>query len=83
MVCIVAVDNGWGMERSAHRFKGIDPERHQGTDISAVVRYDLIAAAMGCHGEHVTDHGRTEARARAGDRLGRGRRWCTSRSTPS
>ena len=34
-------------------FKGIDPERQQGTDISEVVRYDQIAAAMGCHGEHV------------------------------
>ena len=53
VVCIVAVDNGWGMERSAHRFKGIDPERQQGTDISEVVRYDQIAAAIGCHGEHV------------------------------
>ncbi len=54
VVCIVAVDNGWGMERSAHNFKGITPERRQGTEISAAVRYDQIAAAMGCHGEHVS-----------------------------
>lgn len=53
VVCIVAVDHGWGMERSAHNFKGITVDRRQGTDISPAVRYDLIAAAMGCHGEHV------------------------------
>jgi acetolactate synthase-1/2/3 large subunit len=53
VVCVVAVDSGWGMERSAHNFKGISPERRQGTDISRGVRYDLIATAMGCHGEYV------------------------------
>jgi acetolactate synthase-1/2/3 large subunit len=53
VVCIVAVDGGWGMERSAHRLKGIEPDRFQGTDIGAV-RYDLMAEAMGCHGELVT-----------------------------
>jgi acetolactate synthase I/II/III large subunit len=53
VVCIVAVDGGWGMERSAHRLKGIEPDRFQGTDIGEV-RYDLMAEAMGCHGELVT-----------------------------
>jgi acetolactate synthase-1/2/3 large subunit len=53
VVCIVAVDAGWGMERSAHRFAGVAPERAQGTDISPAVRYDRIAEAMGCHGEYV------------------------------
>lgn len=53
VVCIVAVDGGWGMERSAHRLKGIEPSRYQGTDISPQVRYDLIAQAVGCHGELV------------------------------
>ena len=42
------------MERSAHRAKGIAPDRFQGTDLSDVTRYDLMAAAIGCHGEHVT-----------------------------
>jgi len=55
IVCVVAVDNGWGMERSAHRMKGVAPERSQGTEIMPGVRYDLIAAAMGCHGEHVAE----------------------------
>lgn len=54
VVCIVAVDNGWGMERSAHNMKGIAAERRQGTEISPAVRYDLIATAIGCHGEHVS-----------------------------
>jgi acetolactate synthase-1/2/3 large subunit len=55
IVCVVAVDNGWGMERSAHRMKGVAPERSQGTEIMPGVRYDLIAAAMGCHGEYVAE----------------------------
>jgi acetolactate synthase-1/2/3 large subunit len=54
IVCIVAVDDGWGMERSAHKFKGVDESRQHGTDISPGTRYDLIAQAMGCHGECVT-----------------------------
>ena len=53
VICIVAVDGGWGMERSAHRFKGIAEERYQGTEISTGIRYDRIAEAMGCHGELV------------------------------
>lgn len=53
VVCVVSVDDGWGMERSAHRFKGIDPERNQGTELTPGVRYDLIAEAIGCHGEFV------------------------------
>ncbi len=53
VVCIVAVDNGWGMERSAHNFKGVALDRRQGTDILPIVRYDQIAMAMGCHGEYL------------------------------
>ena len=53
IVCIVAVDHGWGMERSAHNMKGVAPERRQGTDILPIVRYDKVAEAMGCHGEYV------------------------------
>jgi acetolactate synthase-1/2/3 large subunit len=41
------------MERSAHRFKGVDADMHRGTDIAPEVRYDLLAASMGCHGEYV------------------------------
>ncbi|MEZ5383049.1 MAG: thiamine pyrophosphate-binding protein [Microthrixaceae bacterium] len=54
VISIVAVDSGWGMERAAHRFKGVAEDRYQGTDISPEVRYDLMAEAMGAHGEYVT-----------------------------
>jgi acetolactate synthase-1/2/3 large subunit len=53
ITCIVSVDRGWGMERSAHRFKGVQGSLQHGTDIASEVRYDLIAEAMGCHGEYV------------------------------
>ena len=53
VITIVAVDSGWGMERAAHRFKGIDEARYQGTDISPEVRYDLMAEAMGADGGYV------------------------------
>lgn len=61
VVCIVSVDEGWGMERSAHRFKGIGTERQQGTDISGAIRYDRLAEAMGCHGEYVASIGELPA----------------------
>lgn len=53
VICIVAVDHGWGMERSAHRFQGVGSDQVQGTDLPATTRYDLLATALGCHGEHV------------------------------
>ena len=53
VICIVAVDRGWGMERSAHRFQGVGPDQERGTDLPATTRYDLLATALGCHGEHV------------------------------
>ncbi len=53
VVCIVAVDGGWGMERSAYRQKGIAAARFQGTDLSSETRYDLVATAIGGHGEYV------------------------------
>jgi acetolactate synthase-1/2/3 large subunit len=53
VIVIVAVDNGWGMERSAHNFGGVPPEQHQGVNISGEMRYDLIAQGLGCYGEKV------------------------------
>lgn len=52
VVCVVAVDAGWGMERTAHRFQGVPDDEHHGTDLAAV-RYDELARALGCHGEYV------------------------------
>lgn len=53
VLCIVADDGGWGMERTAHRFQGVSAEEAHGTDLSGGVRYDELARALGCHGEHV------------------------------
>ena len=53
IIVLVAVDNGWGMERSAHNFGGVPPEQQQGVNISGEMRYDLIAQGMGCYGEKV------------------------------
>jgi acetolactate synthase-1/2/3 large subunit len=53
VIVIVAVDDGWGMERSAYTFQGYPPEQHYGIDLSGKMRYDLIAQGMGCYGEKV------------------------------
>jgi acetolactate synthase-1/2/3 large subunit len=53
VVCLVAVDDGWGMERTAHRSHGVPAERSHGTELSSMVRYDELARALGCHGEYV------------------------------
>ena len=55
IVVIVAVDEGWGMERSAYTFQGFPPEQHVGIALDPQTRYDLIAQAMGCYGEKVDD----------------------------
>lgn len=53
VIVLVAVDDGWGMERSAHNFGGVPPEQQLGVNISGEMRYDLIAQGMGCYGEKV------------------------------
>lgn len=53
VVCIVAVDAGWGMERTAHRAAGVDGPHVHGTDLSPATRYDELARSLGCHGEYV------------------------------
>ena len=53
VIVIVAVDDGWGMERSAHNFQGYAPEEQHGVNLSGQTRYDLIAQGMGCYGEKV------------------------------
>ncbi len=55
VVVIVAVDDGWGMERSAYTFQGYPPEQHHGIDLDPQTRYDLIAQGLGCFGEKVDD----------------------------
>lgn len=41
------------MERTAHRFQGVADTEANGTELSAGVRYDELARALGCHGEYV------------------------------
>ena len=53
IIVLVAVDDGWGMERSAHNFGGIPTEQQQGVNLSGETRYDLIAQGLGCYAEKV------------------------------
>ena len=52
IVVVVAVDDAWGMEKTAFTFAGLGPRdwADRGIDM-ARVRYDAVAQAMGCHGE--------------------------------
>jgi acetolactate synthase-1/2/3 large subunit len=54
LVVVVAVDDAWGMEKTAFHAHGFGPDAwaHRGIDMGAV-RYDELARSMGCHGEHV------------------------------
>jgi acetolactate synthase-1/2/3 large subunit len=49
VVTIVGNDGAWGMEKHVSVWK----DRPIATDLSRSTRYDLIAEAMGCHGEFV------------------------------
>ena len=50
-VAIVAVDRGWGMERSSQMMAQLG--HFVETELYADVRYDQIAMGFGCHGEFV------------------------------
>jgi acetolactate synthase-1/2/3 large subunit len=54
VVVIVAVDDAWGMEKTAFAAQGFGPGEWAGRGIDmGAVRYDGIAQMMGCHGELV------------------------------
>ncbi len=53
VIVIVAVDEGWGMERSAYNFQGVAPDQQIGITLAPQTRYDMIAQGMGCYAEHV------------------------------
>jgi acetolactate synthase-1/2/3 large subunit len=55
VIVLIAVDAGWGMERSAYNFQGIPAEQQIGIDLDAGTRYDVIAQGLGCYGEKVDD----------------------------
>jgi len=51
IVVVVSCDQGWGMERTSQLFAGIETPVE--CDIHPGARYDLVAEALGCHGELV------------------------------
>jgi acetolactate synthase-1/2/3 large subunit len=53
VVVVVAVDDAWGMEKTAYNFAGFGPEHHGAVEFTPNVRYDLMAQAMGCFGVKV------------------------------
>ncbi len=53
VVVVVAVDDAWGMEKTAYNFAGLGPEHHGAVEFAPGVRYDLMAQAMGCFGVKV------------------------------
>ena len=54
IVVLVAVDDAWGMEKTAFVAMGLGPQdwAKRGIDLSPV-RYEGVAESMGCHGERV------------------------------
>lgn len=53
IICVIVDDEGWGMERTAHRSQGVAEDMFHGTELTAGVRYDDMARSLGCHGELV------------------------------
>ena len=54
LIVVAAVDDAWGMERTAFSARGFGPVQQADMSIPGV-RSDLMAQAMGCHGEYVAD----------------------------
>jgi acetolactate synthase-1/2/3 large subunit len=54
LVVVAAVDDAWGMEKTAFVYQGLGPKDWAGRGIEiARVRYDGVAESLGCHGEYV------------------------------
>jgi acetolactate synthase-1/2/3 large subunit len=54
VIAIVAVDDAWGMEKTAFVAAGLGPRDWAGRGIElAPVRYDRVAEGLGCYGEYV------------------------------
>jgi acetolactate synthase-1/2/3 large subunit len=50
VVVVAAVDDAWGMEKTAYNFAGFGPEHHGAVEFAPGVRYDRLAQALGCFG---------------------------------
>jgi acetolactate synthase-1/2/3 large subunit len=68
LVCVVGVDNQWGLEVGVYKRTFGQGTEETGTHWSKDVRFDKIGEGFGCHGEYVTkaeDIGPAIARAYA------------------
>jgi acetolactate synthase-1/2/3 large subunit len=54
LVCVVGVDNQWGLEVGVYKRTFGQGTAETGTHWSKDVRFDRIAEGFGCHGEYVT-----------------------------
>ena len=73
--CVIGNDFRWNAERQI-QLRDYGPDRLIGCELAPSARYDLAAAGLGCHGEHVTEPaGLDAALARA---LASGRPACVN-----
>jgi acetolactate synthase-1/2/3 large subunit len=73
LVCVVGVDNAWGLEVGVYKRTFGQGTAETGTHWSKDVRFDKIAEGFGCHGEYVTkaeDIGPAIKRAYASGKVG-------------
>jgi acetolactate synthase I/II/III large subunit len=53
LVCVVGVDNQWGLEVGVYKRTFEQPSSQPGVHWSKNVRFDKIAEGLDCHGEYV------------------------------
>ncbi len=73
LVCVVGVDNQWGLEVGVYKRNIGHGTEETGTHWSKDVRFDKIGEGFGCHGEYVTkaeDIGPAIERAYASGKVG-------------
>jgi thiamine pyrophosphate-dependent acetolactate synthase large subunit-like protein len=73
LVCVVGVDNQWGLEVGVYKRTFGQGTAETGTHWSQDVRFDKIGEGFGCHGEYVTragDIGPAIQRAYASGKVG-------------
>lgn len=54
LVCVIGVDNQWGLEVGVYKRTFGQGTEETGTHWSKDVRFDKIGEGFGCHGEYVT-----------------------------
>ena len=74
-VTVIGNDFRWNAEHQI-QLRDYGPNRLIGCELAPSARYDLAAAGLGCHGEHVTDPAGLDAALRRA--LGCGRPACVN-----